>query len=388
MKEVRQIQYRLLCDADSICKEKQLPYILSRHTARAAVLNQALPCRVSVPTVAMRYADALRLAAEMEKLGYGWESSFKNRNIPGCTLRIFRPGTFYFRADAIGRYRNDCVGMDVELVRSVPCKGLVAKACIALEAACVMASDMRNQSTGWRIALCVLRPLEKLLLGAMYKKGDGKTLRISRFPKKSISFPASLMQETENTPMKDHAFPVPAAFDRYMDIEFNEKWKAAAAPEEEDMHLVMMGGEDERDDMVQALSRIKMEKPPIRWVRWYVLRGRMRYMRREIEKNWHLLFLTRDRFSMARQYMPKKERLLELYRQGERDVLGQEMAPYLEAVGRNWKNGLVLCFDRELMDVALQLLEESGKEKYAAQLRDHVFPQHLKPMKFEGYEHE
>ena len=139
---------------------------------------------------------------------------------------------------------------------------------------------------------------------------------------------------------------------------------------------------------MQALSRIKVEKPPIRWVRWYVLRGRMRYMRRAIEKNWHLLFLTRDRFTLWRKYMPEKQRLLSLFEEGERETLLREMEPYFAATARNWKNGLVLCFDKELMDMALVLLEESGKGRYAAELRSNVIPQHLKPIKFEGYEHE
>ena len=199
MEGFRIAQLELLQELDLLCRTHNIPYILSRHTARAAWLNGSLPSNIAVPTIAMRYQDALRLSQLTDNASRQWESSLANRDIPRTVLRYSNPQTLMFRVDEAHQYRHHGLCVDVELIRDVPSNHLLHRLHVIAEAGCASLARGRSASPGWKVLLSVFIPLEKLFLRFAYggHLSPSGQLRIVRFPKKNLEFPSSFLNARE-----------------------------------------------------------------------------------------------------------------------------------------------------------------------------------------------
>ena len=391
MESYRSVQLELLLELDRLCRAHDIPYILSRHTARAAWLDGTLPGSIAVPTIAMRCSDALRLSQLTDPGTRQWESSLDNRNIPRTVMRYSNPETLLFRVDEADQYKHHGLCVDVELIRDVPANRLLHRLLVVAEAGCASLCGARSASPLWKALLTIFKPLEKAILRVAYsgKLPASGQVRIVRFPKKNLEFPAAYLTKRQEVLVEGHPFFLPEAGERYLLAEYDEKWRRPTVlGPDEDLHVTLMDAHVSCQDAADLIHDALQEKPRVPLLRRTLLLARNRKLRLKIERNWAILFLTKDRFDFHRQLMPRKEELLSLHRQGNLDELKAILKPYLAAINKHYAKGLVLCFDQDILNIALALLEKEGKAALAQKLRADVFPEHLKPMKIEGYDHE
>lgn len=387
MESYRAVQLDMLGELDRLCREHDIPYILSRHTARAALLDHSLPSQISVPTIAMRYKDALRLTALTSSPERKWESSLVNRNIPRTVLRYADTGTLMFRVDEAGQYTHNGLSVDVELIRQVPANAILHRLLVIAEAGCATLANTRSASRGWKALLSLFKPFEKAVLrfayGGSFPACD--RLRIVRYPKKNLEFPASFLNNRQEVMVDGRKFFIPEAAERYMLAEYDEKWRRSTVLKpDEDLCLTVMDPYVSSTEAAGMIREACQAKPKLKPVRHALLLARNRRLRLKIEHYWAILFLTKDRFDFHRQLMPHKEEILRLHREGRLDEAKAILKPYLAAMDKHYGKKLVLCFDEEILNVALDVLRKDGKAAYAQKLRDDVYPEHLKPMKIEG----
>ncbi len=375
MKDYQSVQFKLLSELDKCCRENNIPYILSRYTAYSAMLHKSFPDRIATPTVAMYYSDALRLLELLQLPERKSENALKNRKMSRIVIRYSADNTYFVKVDEIGQYKNLGIGVDIELIRNVPRKSFVNRMIVAIEASAAMGAYFRNVLRLWYYLLKPMELIERAILRSIYKQEKGKSpfLRICRFPKKSIEFPASVMSDRQEIELFGHKFFVPTDFERYMTIEFSEKWRTEDVQKEfEDMHLSVMTVQSDYSEVKALVKELYGKGPKINWIRWYYLRGKMRFLRRKIESYWDILFCTKDRFDFYRQYMPQKDDICLLFKQARYNELYKLLEPYLAAVIKQYQKGLVLCFDREIFDIAMVLFEHKGKGELAKKLRKDI----------------
>ena len=107
-----------------------------------------------------------------------------------------------------------------------------------------------------------------------------------------------------------------------------------------------------------------------------------------IKHYWDLLFRTGDRFELYEQYAPIRQELLEMRDEGRYDELRAALAPYREKLMKNYKLGLGLCFDPEIFDCMLEVLRREGSGALAAELKEMIPPEHMRPIVIKGYDDE
>lgn len=373
MKDYHSVQFNLLCELDKCCREHSIPYFLSRYTAYSAMLYQSFPDRIAVPTIAMRYSDALRLVEHLDLPERKCENALKNRKISRVVIRYSAENTFFAKVDEVGQYNHRGIGIDIELIRDVPAKGLLNRIIVALEAAAAMGAYFRNLSRPWYYFLKIMELFERVILRSVYKpcKNGAQALRICRFPKKSVEFPSSFLSDRQEIDFHGHSFFVPSDFERYMAVEFSENWRNEDVQKEfEDMHLAVMAAQSDCVEAEETVKELYGKGPRINWIKWYYLRGRMRFLRKKIESYWDILFCTKDRFDFYRKYMPQKADICNMYNQGQYDQLHELLEPYLSAIVKQYQKGMVLCFDIEIFDIAVSLFEHEGKNAFAEKLRE------------------
>lgn len=392
MKTYRSVQLDLLCELDQLCRENNIPYVLSRYTARAAANNHSLPQKAVIPTVAMRYADALRLAALSQAPDRTTEHALSNRRMAHFVMRYARPDTTCIKVDEWRACRYPGICVDIELIRPVPAKGMINKVWKIAEALGDITAELRCLPSMWRIVLPVCVPLEKLVLRMAYTGrpfGTSKNLRIARFPKKSVEFPESMLINRQEIEVDGKLFFVPKELERYLNLEFGEV-RLHDDPEFalEDLALTVIDPETPCQQSLELIRQFYGKGPKVNWTRRFILRGRMRVLRKKIQQYWDILDVTRDRFSLWKQLMPVKKKICDQFEMGEYDAVRAELIPYLAALDRYLPKGFALCFDADLFEIALSLLKADGREHDVQRLRTLVLPEHLKPLKIEGFEYD
>lgn len=392
MEKFRSIQLDLLSELDSLCRKENISYILTGYTARAAVRNHTLPQTALVPTIGMRYEDAVHLSKLVQSQNRHVEDAISARKISRLVMRYSHSGTTCIRVDEWNSFRYPGICVEIELMRPVPCKGVFNKMIKVLEATVSLSAKFRGLSPFWRSVLAVVIPFEKAMLRMAYSGRYFKNqhrLRIARFPQKSVEIPTMLVDERQEVEVSGRRLFVSRDVERYLAIEF-EQTRPQDDPERSlnDLALTVIDPQVPCEQSLELVRELYGKGPNVNWVHQFILRGRMRFLRKKIHKHWDLLFYTRDRFDLWRQIMPQKERICQLYRAGDIQALREGLAPYLIALERNASKGLTLCFDKELLDIALFLLEKDGRGAYARQLRNQVFPEHLRPLKIEEDEYD
>lgn len=392
METFRSIQLDMLCELDRSCRENNIPYILTSYTARAAARDHVLPSKAVMPTIAMRYSDAVRLAALCQTQERKFENAVSNRRIARMIMRYTRPDTTCIKVDEWKAFRYPGIGVEIELIRPVPGKGIVNKVWKLMEAIVTLTANFRCLSGGWRLLLALLLPLEKLALVMAYRavpfKG-GDRLRIARFPKKSVEFPSSLLDNRQEIEVCGKRLFVSADLERYLKLEFDQL-RPQDDPESalEDRALTVIDPDTPCAKTLDTVRTLYGRGPKVNWIHHFILRGRMRFIRRKIQRYWDLLFYTRDRFALWKQLMPEKTAICEQFRQGEDAAVRTALKPYLNALDRNLAKGFALCFDEALFEIALSLLTKDGRGEDVKRLRSLVFPEHLRPLKIEGFKYD
>lgn len=392
MQKFREVQLNLLKELDCLCCDHNIPYILSGHTAYEASKHGVMPEKIVVPTIAMRYSDAKKIASVIDKSARCTESFISNRRISKKVMRYSDRNSTCIRVDDFSQYRNHGICVDIELIRDVPKHRLVNRLCVYFDAFFMLTSEIRLHSAFWRCLLALIIPVEKLILGLMYSdknKKQDKKLRIPRFPKRSPEFSPSYLTDRKKVELNGSMFYVPTELEGYLKAEFNteKEWKNSAVSLE-DLHLTVVDDKISYNDFEASVIEDCKKSPQIPWFRMYYIRGRMRFLREKIEKYWTLLLFTGDRFAMWKKYMPHKEEICRLFAEGKEQQVLDFLSEYVVLLEKYEKSDLALCFDSDIFKIVLQIFEKNGKKGFSEKLGKLVFPGHLKPIVIKEVEHD
>ncbi|MCI8856663.1 MAG: hypothetical protein HFH26_08990 [Clostridiaceae bacterium] len=374
MNRFRGIQLTLLEELDQACRRSGIPYILTGYTAHAALIRHALPDQISVPTVAMTYADARKVQMLLQNPKREFEDAMQNRTIDRAVLRYSDADTFFQAAEDMGCFHAQGICVEIELIRGVPERHWVARLLDILDAAGVVSARLRRHTRWGKPLWAVLGAAERCFFQAVYRSGcllRWPCLRISRFPRKSINFPRSFLLDRKEVLICGRPFFVPKDSERFMKTEWGFDWeKAPVRQGQGDLHLSVW----DCDTPYRDFPDFADSDVPVHWVRWFLLKACIRRLRRKIEAYWNILFYTKERFSMARLYLPRKAELLRRYSAEGAAAVIPQLSGYLDAIERQMANGLGLYFDDELFDLAMEALTLTHGSDCAARVRAAVPP--------------
>lgn len=102
------------------------------------------------------------------------------------------------------------------------------------------------------------------------------------------------------------------------------------------------------------------------------------------------IFFSSERFRLWKKYMPLKEQILSLYQAGRLDEVELMLTDYLTALNKYLKLNMVVCFDRDLLNVIMGLYKVYGRKALVRKIKRCVLPEDLEPIvvtwKMEGTE--
>lgn len=92
------------------------------------------------------------------------------------------------------------------------------------------------------------------------------------------------------------------------------------------------------------------------------------------------IFYAGERIRLWKKYMPLKEKLLSLYGEGRLDEVEMMLSDYLTVLEQYLKMDIVICFDKELLDVVKGLYLTYGRTGLVEKIDACVLPVELEPI--------
>lgn len=401
MNDIQQKLFDLLTDLDDICTREGIRYYLCEETALAAQVRGNFFKSCLQASVAMTPQDALRFAAAVKKAkrpDRATDSMLNNKHYPNFTMLYSDPNTMMIRLPLHKEAKKPCVGVTIQMIRHQPKRfGAIGNYITKFwKVCCKPAATVGGTFHHTVVAICngmqrifgtLLSGTLFRLWGAMYGAGN-HSKRIS-ICSDTFQYPAGLVSSTSKVSFEGREFTTFGNIAQYLTVRYGEQYATKTPKFTTASPTLLASANISYDTYVQRLNK-EMDMDAVNRTQdeYNKLQKTISSYNRKIERYYAIVARTEKRFALYEQYMPMKEELLKLDQEGRYEELNELLHPYCSALHTFYKKKLGLCFDKEIFDITMNVLEREGRTVYAAKLRAMVPDAHWKPMVITNYKGE
>lgn len=345
-------------------------------------------------SIAIETKDAYRfIKAVEEHTSLGIRGMFNHYMYPLFDIKVYNPDTIDFN---IKDYKNlgFCgLYVNVRFVRHIPNNGYIdkffGKAQRAYRQYIKVIYDKVQIDSNKRIILYKFinavtseetfgSKVFKILSDGYSRKTD--TIRIG--PRE---YPGGIADEFIETKINNHKFKVPKEIEEYLSIRFGDNWQETQADEFIDTEFQFRDGDfswAEFENHIQYLNLEDYDKN-IKTLRSSGLKYRK--LQASFNDIRRIIRRTHVRFLMWQKYMPVKEDILRMHSEGKMDELLELFEPYLKQLVFFNKKKMTVYFDRDIFNIAKELLEYEGMQEVADEIESHIPEEHMGPIRIKNY---
>ena len=404
MTEIQKTLFTLLTEVDAICKKYGITYFLHENTALEAVQHNHMGEERMIAEVLMNVPDMLKFMScfKKEKPPHRSLESWRNEagyGDFGC--RYVNEDTLFLDLPNYHHYRKYGFAVRINVLRDFPASRVRSKLVTAKEIGFEMtfAEGARAESKKYELCERLVRPKLKTPESSLeftrkmfeefctvYNNPGAERCFSKCFRTARHHFQKSWFESPVMTTLEGHSFPVPAK--EYFVSLYGKGYMNHRLPGRKMTEYIIADTEIPYKDYLKEIAEAGL--PLKRYIA-----DRERYIRKQregqpkvdiIKHYWDLLFRTGDRFELYEQYAPIKKELLAMQREGRYDELSAALAPYREKLMKNYRLGLGLCFDPDILGCMLDVIRREGNAALADEIREMIPQEHLEPIVIKGYD--
>lgn len=402
MNDIQKQLLILLQEIDEICEKHNIPYVLCGRTAKDACMNAGFLGEYVYASVLMHAKDFFKfrkIVSGME--GRATESILDNAAFPdGRAMRYVNENTTFMYGHNAHHYKHLGVYITIQQARTVAGNRIAAKASNAIDKLVtavgmtaaphtetlsrkkrmlLKAIDLGTKLTGKERAIRMLIRTQNFFMPRR-----GKKLAYIRKNKTDIMLTPTMLTSTKATSFEGAMLRTALEEDAFNQQTFGRYW--ATDLKEEGIsspHLLVYSDTEsykelETQDILcenrNAIQRMMNERS--------ALSAKISGLRKNIEKNWDILFMTRERYRLYALYKPVEEELLERLNEGDCEYLSIVMKDYLENVILYAGKGWPLQVSPMLDSLALEMLKRTGQVDAGKKFGQLLASVTLKPVSF------
>lgn len=403
MTDVQKKLLELLNDIDRICTREKIRYYLCAETAHAAFTTQVFPEDCCEASVAMLPGDALRFIAAVEKEKRSdrvLDSMYSNKEYPDFTMRYGDTGTLMLKLPFAGNGALPCIAVTIHMIRYKPKRiarlyGYMAK----FWKACTSTPEGFSRPAV-RTAVKACHVVRDVLGGKYFSRmlfkiwcamfsANKKSKKISVCSGKYV-YDAEILKETERFKLEGCSFISFGYIDSYLKSAYGDlfaqqspKYLKASSALLTSVHVSYQKYLESAKKSGVDFDAIKQNK-----IKYDVQQRKVSAYNKRINKCYDVVARTEKRFALYEQYMPMKEQLKALHAQQRYEELNELLQSYRRELNAFYQKGLGLCFDKEIFEMTMDLLQREGSYTYVRKLRAMVPAQHWEPMVITDYKGE
>lgn len=386
----------MLQEIDGICRDKGIEYTLTERTAAMAVLEGRFTCYEYCADIAMTGDQYKKFLAEFstEKLsGRTIETLENNVKMDGVYARYVDTETTLWDIEKGSHY--ECKGMyvNIRILRPGTSEGKKNKRVeqmIRNNGRDALAEEIKYGTGDYKKKSQMLR-LTRILYrrkGTLKKYwnnsiGVGAADKCFYYAGKSKRiFEGAWLKEFKDIEFEGTKLRIVNDTDALLKMLYGSKVKEAIAETEQDLYRF---GVIADADVPYAETMKEIEEQGLYTAedeaayrdfaayenRYFIPRKQL------VEKHWAYVRRTIDRISLFQELDGKEEKIHAMYQEGRKEEVRAALARYMELIEQNAKLGLGFCIDKELFDIACELMCEEGKERIVDKARK-LMPEEFK----------
>ncbi|MBQ0079271.1 MAG: LicD family protein [Eubacterium sp.] len=396
-------QFEILCKLNNICQAQGINLYLFGDTALAAYRDKTLSDNVSVCIDAAdvsRFINAVEDSLDEHLL---LEGMHNNGRYPKLSLRAYDPETIDFNVANYLLYDNNCIHVDVEIIKHIPSSKIKRT---ALDLDYGLYKDSRKELLAKSKKASGKKALVKnLLMKRMHNKeakcgadtfakemffklingyaSDEKKVEIDKFKLSS-----SMFKKTTTVEIDGVSFLIPQKSEQYIQKVSGFNWINAEtkAYSEDDSKF-----REVEFSWAQYKGRIEGILPDEYFdllKKSNSLGAKHQKYHKKITDYYKILKRTDVRIKLWKKYSPIRDEIIELLGAGKYEELETVLSDYIDALREFADMKLGLSFDPDIFMAAKQVLVNKG-ESEAADYMESLIPQaHKKPLRIKNYKGE
>lgn len=398
-------QFDILCYISDVCAQNDISVFLAGETALAAYRNEGL---VDDTSVCIEARDAVRL---IEALGrtdskYVVDSMYTNGDFPIFEIRVYDPDTVDFITAKYKQYRYNSLFVRVLLLQHMPVSPVKTRLLSSLYTAYKKAGLLRAggaSPTRGRM-LAVIRSMEKKrgidgtgrwVFEKMIKgySGSGKKCVINmkytdRRTAEPVSYDYSTIFPLKKVTYMGREFFLPGKPEKYLNGAFVKNWRRVDISAYIETKDRFRDPDHSWEEFKNRISYMDFDKYNRELREFNEKTLVYNEYHKKVKEYRDILARTDARFKLWQRYMPLKDQLKQLWEQKDYMALEAELREYLDQMKEFADKELGLCFDPEIMEIALDVLEHKGDSARAKLYRKLVPAEHRGPLKIMNYKGE
>lgn len=372
----------LLKEIDTICKKHGIRYFLSPQLTRCAVTNQPFPESPLTGVVIMTVPDMERFRQIVEETaleGRELEYMGNSKYFPGFYLRYVNKNTLCYRLNEGMNFR--CPGIGITIL---PLRGKIQDRKIR--------RWNHTQETGWQQTCYVYGEDERenkdffrrLYIRILSLGGRGRLGRslYRKFCKrqdvpdtkeytlcmkiKTVNFKTDIFEKSVPVVLEGETFQAPGKTEKYLEEVYGKNYQGMKVDNPGMRTALMVSGRIGYEEFfARAGSPKKLAAERRRLHRWGEI-GRKN--RAYLDWCWEYVKFCAAKKHREIYYSKKKDYIINLYENKDYMKLESVFRPYTRLMERCLKDKDVYVPDSELMDIYLDVLKKTGREKLLAQV--------------------
>lgn len=390
-----EICLELLKEVDEICNKGNIRYYLIGDMALAAYRDND---SITNPSVAIHAKDVkkfIKIVNENLKEGRGFEHPFVNADLPAFYLRYCNLNTLDCTRGEYNKYIYNCLHVNIRIISGMVKGGTKNK--IKNKLAAFYRTSNKISTSGKSVKYKVLhkafrtvrnilgfRRTAKWAFNAFLDVSSDKSENV-KIEKKT--FDRALFKEPSEVYIDDFRFNLPTDVEGYLESVY-KNWTENKIKDDESSAVRVISTTESWESFENRLKECNFEQYYAELKKYKRENIKFSIYNRKVNGYYALLQRTNDRFLLYTQFMPLKDTIIKLYDQNNYDELREVLRPFINALEKNYKKNLGLCFDKEIFDITMKLYQADGKSKKAEALRKLVPNEHWAPIRVKNYKGE
>lgn len=403
MTDVQEKLLELLIDLDDICQRNNIKYYLCSETVLGAFTKKAFLsscCEANVamtPDHALKFIHAVKAENRSDRIT---DSMYSNKNYPDFTVRFGNPNTLMMKLPYQEAGTLPCIAVTIHMIRYKPrhFKKLY-KYTKAFWTGCTKPTYMVTNPTK-RFVSAVCHGIKNVFGGTHFSRwlfkrwcsmftSNRKSSKISICAGK-YTYEPELLVADEKVELEGKMLNTFGYVDAYIKAKYGSNYKKAAPKYLKASSSLLVSTQTPYQAFLNRAAERNVDFRAIHLnkIDYTARQKKVKKYNAIINTYYAIVDRTDRRFAMYEMYMPIKDQLVQLHDEERYAELNELLKPYRGALWDCYKKGLGLCFDKDIFEMTMDILEREGSYTYVKKLRARVPAHHWEPMTITNYKGE
>ena len=382
----REKTFRILCGVRDICDSAGIRMYLLGDAALAAYRGNFdtddAPVCIDIHDLS-KFLDAFnKSGTDLTIDGMQFNTGF-----PFFELRVYDPKTLDFALSDFRKYRYNCLYVRILFIRNKQ-SGLQAKVLRSLERA-YLKKNLLDYGNRYRCGsrMVKLMKLAEKAKGREYlaqktfeRLNKGYSKASEQLLISGRTYGKEVLADPQTVHIGKEAFLIPGDTENYFISIFGENWQEHEIKEFAESNTMFRDPDISWDDFKDRIAYLDFDRYDKVLKEYRTITKDHKIYDRKVRGYRNLLRRTDLRYRMWQKYMPIKDELIELHRNGDYEQLEIVMHDCLRAMAWCRRHKLGLCFDEDILNIALDMYRHRGVPELADYMNELVPAEHRQPL--------